>query len=144
MRRPIGVTFVTTADHARTVVICDDGTVWSWMDGHNRWTQMESVPGTPDTDEVFESEIVNFGELDVLTPKELEVLALLGQGLRLKEIAAVLHRSPKTIDNHRTSIGRKLKLADRVDLAQVAAEAGLQVRDAQRKRISPVDTPSTL
>ena len=95
-------------------------------------------PGTPETGEVVETEIVHLGHLDVLTSKEIEVLALLGQGLRLKEIAATLHRSPKTIDNHRTSIGRKLKLADRVDLAQVAADAGLQVRDAQRKRIASV------
>ena len=89
---------------------------------------------------VIESEVADFGDLNVLTSKEIEVLALLGQGLRLKEIAGVLHRSPKTIDNHRTSIGRKLKLADRIDLAQVAAEAGLEIRDAQRKRVDPKDT----
>jgi len=91
---------------------------------------------------VIESDVADFGELSSLTAKELEVLALLGQGLRLKEIADVLHRSPKTIDNHRTSIGRKLKLADRVDLAQVAAEAGLEIRDAKRTRVSANDVPS--
>jgi len=99
--------------------------------------------GQADTGEVFESEVVNFGELEVLTTKELEVLALLGQGLRLKEIASALHRSPKTIDNHRTSIGRKLKLTDRVDLAQVAAEAGLEIRDAKRKRVGQRSVPSS-
>ena len=52
-------------------------------------------------------------------------------------IAEALHRSPKTIDNHRTSIGRKLNLADRVDLAQIASDAGLEIRDAQRKRVDP-------
>ena len=97
--------------------------------------------GAVNPQDVVEAEIVHLGKLDVLTSKEIEVLALLGQGLRLKEIAEVLHRSPKTIDNHRTSIGRKLNLADRVDLAKVAAEAGLELRDAQRKRVAPEQTP---
>jgi DNA-binding CsgD family transcriptional regulator len=91
-------------------------------------------PSPTDHDQV-ESEFIELGELDVLTPRELVVLALVGQGLSLKEIAAKLHRSFKTVDNHRASIGRKLRQTDRVALARIAAHAGLQVRDAELTRV---------
>ena len=96
----------------------------------------QTDPGGTD---VVESEFAELGPLDVLTPKELEVLALLGQGLRLKDIAKILHRSPKTIDNHRTAIGRKLREADRVKLACLAHHAGLELSDAELKRIRMED-----
>ncbi len=85
--------------------------------------------------EVFESRVLRLGELDALTPRELEVLALVGQGLSLQQIATVLSRSQKTISRHRESIGRKLELSDRVELAELAWRAGLTVRDAERKRV---------
>lgn len=89
----------------------------------------------PGAFEFVESEVADLGPLDPLSPRELEVLALVGQGLTLKQIASVLHRSFKTIDNHRQSIGAKLKLDDRVRLAEVARRAGLTLRDAERQRI---------
>ena len=79
--------------------------------------------------------MADLGPLEVLTPRELEVLALLGQGLSLKQIAKVLYRSVKTIDNHRASIGKKLAIDDRVKLAEIAFRAGLTVRDAERERV---------
>lgn len=87
--------------------------------------------------EIVEANVVNLGELNVLSPRELEVLALLGQGLSLKEIAAHLGRSIKTVEKHRQSIGKKLHAEDRVKLAAIAHEAGLSVRDAQRQRVKP-------
>jgi DNA-binding CsgD family transcriptional regulator len=90
--------------------------------------------------EVMESELVELGALDALdalTGRELEVLALIGQGLSLKEIASTLHRSYKTIENHRGSIGRKLNLDDRVKLADIAQRAGLTLADAERTRVDP-------
>lgn len=90
-----------------------------------------------DSVEVMESELVELGVLDVLTARELEVLALIGQGMSLKEIASTLHRSYKTIENHRGSIGRKLNLDDRVKLADIAQRAGLTLADAERTRVEP-------
>ena len=84
---------------------------------------------------VFESEIVELGPLDALSPREIEVLALLGQGLSVKEIAVMLGRSKSTIDSHRKSIGRKLREADRVHLAQYASAAGLVPADAAKTRV---------
>lgn len=85
--------------------------------------------------EVFNSDFIQLGELKVLTPRELEVLALLGQGMSIKEIAGALFRSVKTIENHRESIGRKLKKTRGVELSCIAHIAGLNVEDSARKRI---------
>lgn len=84
---------------------------------------------------VMVSGVARLGELDVLSPRELEVLALLGQGLTIKEIAKVLFRSEKTIGRHRDSIGAKLGLGNKVDLAELARRAGLTVEDVTRERV---------
>ncbi len=42
-----------------------------------------------------------------LSPRELQVLELLGRGLGMREIASKLEISPKTIETHRRHIGRK-------------------------------------
>lgn len=84
---------------------------------------------------VVESKLADLGHLDVLTRRELEVLALIKHGMTLDEIAKLLHRSRKTIDNHRTSIAKKLGESSRVRLAQIAEQAGLEVRDAELRRI---------
>lgn len=61
----------------------------------------------------------------VLTPRELDVLRLLAQGYSKKKIAASLHLSVKTVDNHSTSIMSKLNIHNRVDLARYAIREGL-------------------
>jgi DNA-binding CsgD family transcriptional regulator len=85
--------------------------------------------------EKIDAEVIQLGPLDVLSPRELEVLALLGQGLSAAEIAAVLNRSVKTINTHRENIGKKLKIDDRVKLAMIAQRAGLQLADAEKERV---------
>jgi len=86
--------------------------------------------------EVVESRVIDLGPLGVLSARELEVLALIGQGLRTREIAEVLHRSTKTIENHRIALGRKLCKSNRVQLALVARQAGLRVEDAALQRVT--------
>ncbi|MEM9415105.1 MAG: LuxR C-terminal-related transcriptional regulator [Planctomycetota bacterium] len=63
--------------------------------------------------------------LDSLTPREREVLTLVAQGLSLPEIAQKLHRSLKTIETHRLSLGRKLGASNRVELTRIAIASGL-------------------
>ncbi len=92
---------------------------------------------------VVNSSVMELGHLNVLTPRELEVLALLGQGLSLKQIAELLHRSPKTIENHRNAIGQKLRINDRVRLAELALAAGLRQEDAERERVAPSKAPES-
>lgn len=96
------------------------------------------MPGGEDAEPrfaVFESRYISLGDLDILSPRELEVLALVGQGLSIREIAAMLHRSEKTIQNHRDSIGAKLNLPNRVHVAAVARRAGLKQNDAEKTRL---------
>jgi len=84
---------------------------------------------------VVKSEVTGLGPLCVLTKRELEVLALIGQGLTAKEIAGLLHRSVKTIENHRISLGAKLNKSNKVELAMIARDAGLTVDDSKRSRM---------
>jgi DNA-binding NarL/FixJ family response regulator len=64
-------------------------------------------------------------KLDSLTPRERQILRLIGRGMSRTEIAEALHRSPKTIDVHRASIMEKLKINDRVELVRFALREGL-------------------
>jgi DNA-binding CsgD family transcriptional regulator len=85
--------------------------------------------------EVVEAQVNQLGPLSRLTPRELEVLALLGRGLSIKQIAKELHRAPKTIENHRNALGEKLGVSDRVELAEIARRAGLKIEDARKPRV---------
>lgn len=65
--------------------------------------------------------------LDILTNREREVLKLVAEGNSNKEIAGLLCISPKTVDNHRTNIMRKLDLHSALDLSNYSREHGLLV-----------------
>ena len=60
-----------------------------------------------------------------LTKRELEVIALIGSGLKNDAIALRLALSPATVRNHLTSILGKLELSDRFELAFYASGHGL-------------------
>ena len=47
---------------------------------------------------------------EVLTRREREVIKLIAEGMKTKEIAAYLSLSPKTVEKHRTNLMRKLDL----------------------------------
>ncbi len=60
-----------------------------------------------------------------LTARELEVLTLLGDGLRNAQIARQLVLSEKTVDHHVSAILRKLDVSTRGEAAAAAARLGL-------------------
>jgi DNA-binding NarL/FixJ family response regulator len=64
-------------------------------------------------------------ELELLTPRELEVLKLIAEGHTSKEIATTLVLSIKTVESHRANILGKLGMRDRVDLTRYAIRRGL-------------------
>jgi DNA-binding NarL/FixJ family response regulator len=64
-------------------------------------------------------------KLESLTPRENEVLRLIGRGMSRSEIARTLSRSPKTIDGHRELIMKKLDIHDRGELVRFAIREGL-------------------
>jgi DNA-binding CsgD family transcriptional regulator len=65
-----------------------------------------------------------------LTPREYEVLGLIGRGLTNREIGAALFMSPKTASVHVSRILAKLGVRSRVEAAGVAHRLGL-VDDAR-------------
>ena len=60
-------------------------------------------------------------ELDLLSPREQEVMRYLARGYAYKEIAAALHISVKTVETHASSVLRKLQLSSRHELARWAS-----------------------
>jgi DNA-binding NarL/FixJ family response regulator len=60
-----------------------------------------------------------------LTPREQEVVKLVAEAHTNKEIAAILHLSEKTVENHRSNAMRKLGMRDRVELVRYAIRRGL-------------------
>ena len=65
---------------------------------------------------------------DSLTPTELEVVRLVGEGLPNKGIAARLFVSPRTVQSHLRHVYNKLGLTSRVQLAQEAVRRGKNSR----------------
>lgn len=60
-----------------------------------------------------------------LTPRQVEVLRLVAQGLSSKEIARNLDVSVKTVDTHRTSLMRQLDIHEVTGLVRYAIRTGL-------------------
>lgn len=64
-------------------------------------------------------------DLDRLSPRELEVLELVAEGLTTPQIAQELDLSPKTISRHRERIMNKLNLHSATALVKFAIQTGL-------------------
>ena len=62
---------------------------------------------------------------DLLTAREQEIMGLLAEGLSTTQVADKLFISPKTVENHRHSIMKKLDLHSTIELARYAAKLGL-------------------
>ncbi len=62
---------------------------------------------------------------DPLTPRELEIVKLIAEGLTSEEIAEKLVISKKTVDRHRANVLEKLGMRNRVELTRYAIRRGL-------------------
>jgi len=69
--------------------------------------------------------IVTGSGYDALTPREQEVMVLLAEGRSLQQVADKLFISPKTAENHRSNIMRKLGLHSTIELVRYAAKMGI-------------------
>lgn len=72
-----------------------------------------------------ESKKVSESKLDLLTPRELEIVQLVAEGYINKEIADKLQISIRTVDSHKNNIINKLKLKTSVDIVKFAIKHGL-------------------
>ena len=64
-------------------------------------------------------------KLDALSPREQQILRMIGRGLGRAEIAREACISPKTVDNHRESIMTKLDIHDRAQLVRFSLAEGV-------------------
>lgn len=87
------------------------------------WERAELL--ADDSLDVVELETHDPGILATLSPRELDVLILLGSGMTHADIAERLNLSVRTIERHRDRLGQKLRANNRVDLARFAIRAGL-------------------
>jgi len=65
------------------------------------------------------------GEADAverLSDRELEILELIGKGSEVREIAKLLHLSPKTVETHRAHIKEKLQLRNAREVSRFALQ----------------------
>jgi NarL family two-component system response regulator YdfI len=84
--------------------------------------RLPSSPGPPARDELDDDD-ARFEE--PLTPREIQVLELLAEGLPNKAIADRLHISDQTVKFHVSSISGKLGAANRTDAVRRAVRRGL-------------------
>ena len=69
--------------------------------------------------------------IDKLTSRQREVLQLLAEGKRTRDIAGRLSLSAKTIETHRSEIMRKLAVTSVAELVRLAMRAGIVPIEAQ-------------
>jgi DNA-binding NarL/FixJ family response regulator len=63
--------------------------------------------------------------LDALTPRQIEVLRLVSEGYRTRDIASRLKLSVKTVESHRGEVMKRLEIHDVVNLVRYALRVGL-------------------
>ncbi|MEZ6134322.1 MAG: LuxR C-terminal-related transcriptional regulator [Pirellulaceae bacterium] len=96
--------------------------------------RIKSVESTSQPIESFETSYIDLGPLNVLTKRELEVMVLLGHGLSVPRAAAVLHRSPKTVQRHKAALTSKLHLHGQSEIVRIVTSMGLEMDQTRLKR----------
>lgn len=76
---------------------------------------------------------------DTLTHREREILKLIGEGYKNKEVASYLYISTKTVEKHRSNLMHKLDRHNAASLAVYAMEKGLVT--ANGRRVNPATRP---
>ncbi len=108
-----------TADHlAAAVRLVNTGDALLAPSITRRLVQWFAAPDAPSSPSVHR-------DLTALTPRELEVLALLGRGLSNAELAQTLTLSEATVKTHVARIFAKLDLRDRAQAVVLAYETGI-------------------
>ena len=114
--------------------------------------KMEAVPGKkpriisithqgliedepPEEMPLLASDLVDLGPLDALTPRELEVMSLIGNGAPLKTIAHLMGISQRSVERYRTDIARKLRVSSIAEIAKLVQAAGLEWKDSHAERL---------
>lgn len=89
---------------------------------------LEDIFNTPQTLKEFQkylSRKVNEDQINKLTPRQLEILVLIGRGNSFKEIAETLKISHHTVQDHKNALYKKLDCNSIVEIARTAEKFGL-------------------
>jgi len=111
------------------VGIYSDERLVNHRDGHMFWCRFRAVTLTPERP--LARTILSFAELPehlpeiTLTQRERQIVMFLGKGLTSKEIARHLSLSPRTVEDYRTRLRRKLGVRNTGEL--LASLARLEV-----------------
>lgn len=73
----------------------------------------------------------HLGDLRHLTEREFELLFHLGRAASSEDAARLMHRSVRTVEWHRASLGEKLGCRNRIELARVAISSGIVAASAE-------------
>jgi DNA-binding NarL/FixJ family response regulator len=92
-----------------------------WLERNVAESVLEKILSRPEDPDPEEQKIA------ALTPREREVILLICDGKKNKDIANALHISGATVSHHLTSIFRKLEVEDRTSLVIYAARNRLVV-----------------
>ena len=75
--------------------------------------------------------------LPELTPQELHIATLVGEGKTNKEIGAAIYLSPKTVQYHLANTYRKLDIHSRAELARIMAGEHVTGNAAETAELQP-------
>jgi DNA-binding NarL/FixJ family response regulator len=91
-----------------------------YMDSQVSKEVVRKLAGIQDKDVIITDDAYN-----TLTPREQEIMVLVAEGVSTNQISENLFISPKTVENHRSSIMRKLSLHSTIEVMRYAAKLGL-------------------
>jgi len=101
-----------------------------WLDSHTTAAVMKQFSSQADGLKLAEGKV---RERSPLSNREREIVQLVAQGHRNKEMAEKLYISEQTVKNHLHNIFEKLGVADRLELALYALHNGLLTGVAQQR-----------
>jgi DNA-binding NarL/FixJ family response regulator len=116
-----GAMGVVLKDHAAEVLIKAIEKVHSgevWLDRLTTGRVLQEISEEKKSDP-------NREKIDTLTERERQVVGLVGEGLKNKQIAARLFISETTVTHHLSSVFSKLEVSDRLELVVYAFRHGL-------------------
>ena len=116
-----GAMGVVLKDHAAEVLIKAIEKVHSgevWLDRLTMGRVLQEISEEKQSDP-------NRAKIDTLTERERQVVSLVGEGLKNKQIADRLFISETTVTHHLSSVFSKLEVSDRLELVVYAFRHGL-------------------
>src|SRR4029077_7617501 len=102
-----------------------------WLDSHTTAAVMRQFAAPGEVTQMASSKV---RERSPLSAREREIVALVAQGYKNKEMAEKMFISEQTVKNHLHNIFDKLGVSDRLELALYAIHKGLHLNGEQPVR----------